>query len=123
MLGIGTRVLVTSGSGRSDRVTLTDDSGTSTLGTVPDGVEVEIVAWRPRRGGDTRYRVVTTGDRVEGWLGAGSLKPRPAPPPPPRPLVAAAPPARVVTSSRAPLRAAAPVAASAASKRTRRGTR
>ena len=82
VLGVGSRVLVTSGNGRSDHVTLTDDSGTSMLGTVASGVEVEIVAWRPRRGGDTRYRVVTTRDRVEGWLGAASLQPRQLPPPP-----------------------------------------
>jgi hypothetical protein len=87
VLGIGTRVLVTSGGNRSDRVTLTDDSGTSPLGTVAHGVEVEIVAWRPRRGGDTRYRVVTTGDRVEGWLGAASLQPRQPPPAPPKPII------------------------------------
>jgi hypothetical protein len=58
-------------------VTLTDDSGTNVLATVADGVEVEILAWLPRRGGDTRYRVTPTGGGVEGWLGAASLQPRP----------------------------------------------
>src|SRR5438132_385651 len=57
-LGVGSRVTVTCRSDGSDRVTLTDDNGTSALATVAEGVEVEILAWRPRRGADTRYRVV-----------------------------------------------------------------
>ena len=136
MLGVGSRVLVTSGNGRSDHVTLTDDSGTSMLGTVASGVEVEIVAWRPRRGGDTRYRVVTTRDRVEGWLGAASLQPRqlppapkpvlkpvlkpapkPAPKPVPKPVVTAVPSGRLAS----PARPSSTVAA--APKRARKGTR
>jgi len=78
VLAVGWRVVVTSRSNGSGRVMLTDDSGTSTLATVPDGVEVEILAWRPRRGGDTRYRVVPTNGGVEGWLGAASLRTRQA---------------------------------------------
>jgi hypothetical protein len=82
VLGIGSRVLVASRNGRSGHVTLTDDNGTSAVATVADGVEVEILAWRPRRGGETRYRVVSTSGGVEGWLGATSLRPRqPAPSP------------------------------------------
>ena len=131
MLGVGSRVLVTSGNGRSDQVTLTDDSGTSQLATVASGAEVEIVAWRPRRGGDTRYRVVTTNDRIEGWLGAASLQPRQLPPAPKpvvtkpvltkpvltKPVVAAVPAARLA----APARPSS--AAPAAPKRVRKGTR
>src|SRR5262245_49376845 len=120
VLGVGSRVTVISGNGRSDRVTLTDDSGTSMLATVAHGVEVEIVAWRPGRGGDTRYRVCTTGDRVEGWLAAGSLQPRrlaPAPKPAP-----AAVPAAVVSPRRAPVRPSSSAAPAAAS-RARKGTR
>src|SRR5207249_1525252 len=76
VLGVGRRVVVTCRKNGSDRVTLTDENGTSALATVADGVEVEILAWRPRRGGDTRYRVVSTSGGIEGWLGAASLKPR-----------------------------------------------
>src|SRR5262245_46969785 len=120
VLGVGSRVTVISGNGRSDRVTLTDDSGTSMLATVAHGVEVEIVAWRPRRGGDTRYRVVTTGDRVEGWLGAASLQPRQRPPEP-KPAPAAVR-AGIVSPRQAPARpssSAAPAAAKGVRKETR----
>lgn len=120
MLGVGSRVTVISGDVRSDRVTLTDDSGTSMLATVAHGVEVEILAWRPRRGGDTRYRVVTTGDRVEGWLGAASLQARQLPPAP-KPAPAAVP-AAIVSPRRAPAQASSPTAPAAA-KRVRKGTR
>src|SRR5262245_58147797 len=82
VLGVGSRATVVSRNGQSDHVTLTDDSGSGVLATIAHGVEVEIVAWRPGRGGDTRYRVATTGDRVEGWLGAASLQPRQKPPEP-----------------------------------------
>jgi len=119
VLGVGSRVVVTSGNGRSDRVTLTDDSGTSMLATVASGVEVEIVAWRPRRGGDRRYRVVTTSDRIEGWLGAASLQPRQLPPAPKS--VAAAVPPRLVAPTRPAARPSAAMPASA--KRTRKGAR
>ena len=90
-IGVGSRVLVTCHAGESDGVTLTDESGNSALTTVADGAEVEILAWRPRRGADTRYRVVATGGGVEGWLGAKSLKPR-QPPPSPKAAVIVAPP-------------------------------
>ena len=90
VLGIGSRVLVASRSGRSGQVTLTDDAGTSAVATVGDGVEVEILAWRPRRGGETRYRVASTSGGVEGWLGVTSLRPR-QPSPSAKPASAAAP--------------------------------
>jgi len=107
ILGVGWRVLVTAGGGSSKRVTLTDETGTSALGTVADGVEVEILAWRPRPGGDTRYRVFLRSGGLEGWLGAGSLRPRvtpaPAKPAAPPPAPAALPlPARVRTAAAAP---------------------
>ncbi len=96
VLGVGSRVLVTSRSGGSGRVTLTDDNGTTALTTIATGVEVEILAWRPRRGGDTRYRVVLTTGGVEGWVGAESLRPHP-PAPVPKVAVAVAPSARPVS--------------------------
>ena len=79
VLGVGWRVLVASQSA-GDRVTLTDDTWVSALATVADGAEVEILAWRPHRGSDTRYRVVSTGGGVEGWLGGASLRTRPRSP-------------------------------------------
>ena len=118
VLGVGSRVTVVSRNGRSDHVTLTDDSGTGMLATIAPGVEVEIVAWRPGRGGDTRYRVVTTGDRVEGWLGAASLQPRQIVPEP-RP---AALPAGIVSPRRGPTRQSSS-GAPAAAKRVRKGSR
>jgi hypothetical protein len=76
VLGVGSRVVVTCRNGGSGSVTLTDDTGTRALATVDDGVEVEILAWRPRRGGDTRYRVASTTGGIEGWLGAANLQAR-----------------------------------------------
>jgi len=73
-------------------VSLTDDEGKS-VSQLADGVEVEILAWRPR-GSGTRYRVQSTrGDHAEGWLAADELRagrdPVPTPSPDPAPRVAA----------------------------------
>ena len=78
VLGVGSRVLVMA-RGSGSGVRLMDAAGTNAIATVADGAEVEILAWHPRRGGETRYRVVQTTGGVEGWIGATSLKPRPAP--------------------------------------------
>src|SRR5262249_42843256 len=91
ILAVGRLAVVTCRSEKSDRGTLTDENGTAALAPVADGVEVEILAWRPRRGGGTRYRVVPTKGGVEGWVGAASLKAREIPPPP-RVAAAARPP-------------------------------
>jgi hypothetical protein len=56
-------------------VTLTDIEGTTPLATVADGLEVEILAWKPFGAGGIRYRVLSTKGGVEGWLGAASLRP------------------------------------------------
>jgi hypothetical protein len=127
-------VLVSARDGGSERVTLTDDTGTSALATVAHGVEVEILAWRPRRGGDTRYRVVCTSGGIEGWLSATNLQARR--PPPPKVVVPAAPSRRPVLPAPVPLvgaqrtrRPAAAVAvlatktAKTATKTTKRVTR
>lgn len=100
VLGVGSRVIVTCRGAGADRVTLMDASGTSALATVANGVEVEILAWHPRRGGETRYRVVSTKGGVEGWLGAGSLQPRPPSPLPIAPP--AAPSDRLASPTRTP---------------------
>src|SRR5439155_19735387 len=47
---VGSRVLLRAAGG-SGRVTLTDDAGTSAVATLADGIEVELLAWRPRHGG------------------------------------------------------------------------
>lgn len=96
VLGVGWRVIVKSQGGEG-RVTLTDETGTSALATVEDGTEVEILAWRPHRGGDTRYRVVSTPGGVEGWLGGASLRARP--PSPSFTVAPAAAPPKTVTAS------------------------
>lgn len=99
-LGVGSRAHVMCSAGESAGVTLTDDSGTSVLTTVADGAEVEILAWRPRRGADTRYRVVSTGGGIEGWLGAKNLRPRAQPVPSPKAPASAAPVARIALPAR-----------------------
>jgi len=76
-IGVGWRAVVRSGG--SPNVTLTDEAGIATLANVADGIEVEILAWRPTRGGEARYRVVTTSGGVEGWLGAAKLQRREIP--------------------------------------------
>jgi len=78
ILAVGWRVLVASPAGRGNRVTLTDSDGSTAVSTVPDGAEVEILAWRPRRSGSTLYHVQPTGGGAAGWLTGASLKPRAA---------------------------------------------
>jgi hypothetical protein len=123
VLGVGSRAVVTSPGTGSRCVTLTDDSGANALATVADGVEVEITAWRPRRGSNALYRVVSTTDGVEGWLGAESLQPR-ALPSPPKPATGAptatrTPVAEPQPAQRSPV--AVPIGRSPS--RTRRRTR
>ncbi len=73
VLAVGRRVYVARSQDGPARVTLTDDAGANALATLADGNEVEILAWRPR-GSGTRYRVRSTHDGLEGWLGAGNLR-------------------------------------------------
>ena len=80
VLSVGRRVFLNCPKGDHRRVTLMDDAGQNTRHSLADGVEVEILAWRPRAPGGARYRVlVMGGDRVEGWLGAADLRPAPVP--------------------------------------------
>ena len=72
VFAIGRRVRVGCSADSPRRVTLTDDVGTSTLGTLSDGSEVEILAWRPL-GSGTRYQVRATQHNLEGWLTVGDL--------------------------------------------------
>ncbi len=80
VLSVGRRVFVNCPRERSGRVVLTDDAGRTAPHSLADGAEVEIVAWRPRGSGGTRYRVHATRDGLEGWLSVDDLRPtaRPA---------------------------------------------
>lgn len=105
VLSVGRRVFVNCSGGSNRRVTLTDDIGQTALGTLTDGIEVEVIAWKPR-GGGTRYRVKHHKDGLEGWLSVDELRvtPRPAsatPPPAATPPAAAAAAAARPTPARA----------------------
>jgi bifunctional ADP-heptose synthase (sugar kinase/adenylyltransferase) len=64
--GDGHRVHVWhAGAGRPARQS---DDGLTVVTTLGAGAEVEIVAWRPRRGGSTTYCVRPTSGGTEGWL-------------------------------------------------------
>jgi hypothetical protein len=92
VFAVGQRALLACATDGRGRVTLTDEAGTAAVVTLSAGTEVAIVAWRPRRGGGTRYRVVVSSDGTEGWVGVASLAPRPVAPAPVRAVVA--PPVR-----------------------------
>jgi hypothetical protein len=94
VLGVGWRVLVIRGEMPSGPIALTDPSG-SAVGSVLDGDEVEILAWRPGRSVDPHYRV-RSGAGTEGWIEAANLarKSVPVPVVPPKPVVEASAPVR-----------------------------
>src|SRR6185295_15946437 len=73
VLAVGRRVYVARSKDGPRRVALMDDGGASTLGSLVDGNEVEILAWLPR-GSGTRYRVRSTREGLEGWLGVANLR-------------------------------------------------
>jgi hypothetical protein len=54
-------------------VTLTDDAGEKSVGSLKRGTQVEILAWRPLGSNGTRYQVRSTLTGVEGWLGVGNI--------------------------------------------------
>src|SRR3989475_4401126 len=96
VLAVGRRGYVARSEDGPARVTLTDDAGANALATLADGNEVEILAWRPR-GSGTRYRVRSTRDGLEGWLGVGNLRSAqsavlPAPTRPAAPATGSVPP-------------------------------
>lgn len=57
---------------RPGEVLLTDESGTPTRGMLPDGEEVEILAWSTKR--SVRYQVHCLGSGAQGWLIAQFLR-------------------------------------------------
>src|SRR5213593_2229086 len=96
VLSVGRRVVVR-GPRDDGRVALTDALGTADAGSLPDGAEVEILAWRPRGPGGARYQVQSTRDGLEGWLSADHLRALAAvkpPAPEPAPVAVADPPRR-----------------------------
>ena len=99
VLAVGGRVLVTARPG-VPVVALSDENGVATGASMGTDKEVEIVAWRPRGPSGPRYRVRNASDGVEGWVDAGSLRPRPVLPVAPRPqkLPPAPPPRAAVTA-------------------------
>jgi hypothetical protein len=74
VFAVGRRVYVASSGGRLAHVALTDDAGADARTHLADGAEVEILAWRPRGFGDTRYRVRSTHNGLEGWLAVDNLR-------------------------------------------------
>jgi hypothetical protein len=84
-MAVGQHVFVNCPGNRTGSVVLADESG-KVLSAVhlADGVEVEVIAWRPRGASDTRYRVRTPSDAADGWLPSANLRKTlvPAPEPP-----------------------------------------
>jgi hypothetical protein len=74
VLAVGRRVSVTGTEGFPARVSLMDDSGAASVGSLVDGAEVEVVGWRPSGSRGVRYQVRATRDGLEGWVPAGSLR-------------------------------------------------
>ena len=70
VFAVGRRVYVTCSVAR---VTLTDDGGDHSVGSLKRGTQVEIIAWRPLGSTGTRYRVRSPLTGVEGWLGAANI--------------------------------------------------
>jgi len=76
-----------------------DETGTTAIGKLSGGSEVEILAWRPRGAEGTRYRVRATRNALEGWLGVASLS-SPAKPSALVRAAAAAPPVPALASGK-----------------------
>ena len=94
MLPVGRRVFVNCPRDEGS-VSLTDALEKGGAGSLPDGAEVEILAWRPRGPGGARYQVQSTRDGLEGWVSADHLRAPAAlgpPAPQPTPAPAADPP-------------------------------
>jgi hypothetical protein len=80
-MAVGLRVFVNCPGDRSGSVILGDASG-KVLSAVhlADGVEVEVIAWRPGWS-DARYRVRASAGGADGWLPADNLRRALVPPP------------------------------------------
>jgi len=73
VFAVGQRAFVSDPSGRKGEVVLVDASAKVALGHLVDGVEVEILAWIPRKLA-TLYRVQSTEHRTQGWLRVANLR-------------------------------------------------
>jgi hypothetical protein len=74
VMAVGQHVFVNTPGDRSGSVTLADVSGkTPTSVHLADGIEVEVLAWRPGGFSDTRYRVRDP-HGADGWLPAENLR-------------------------------------------------
>ena len=74
VFAVGRRMFIACTTARVSSVILTDDSGAIVCGSLRDGAEVEIVAWRPLGSRGTRYLVRSSSTGIEGWLGAADLR-------------------------------------------------
>jgi hypothetical protein len=74
VFAVGGRAYIACPTGSSSGVTLTDESGNVPVANLVDGSEVTILAWRPGRASETRYRVRATATGTDGWLPVGNLR-------------------------------------------------
>ena len=74
VFAVGRRVYVACSREHSPQVALKDEAGHVARSNLSDGTEVEILAWRPRGFGETRYHVRSTGTGLEGWLAVDNLR-------------------------------------------------
>ena len=71
---VGRRVSVVASGSYPGHVALTDESGANPLANLPDGAEVEILAWRTSGSRGTRYRVRAIETGRDGWLAVASIR-------------------------------------------------
>jgi hypothetical protein len=88
ILAIGQRAFINRPGDAALMVSLTDERGVPAA-TLSDGVEVEIIAWRPRGSTGTRYRVRNHSDGSDGWRAAEELRTTALRPPAPEPIARA----------------------------------
>ena len=97
VFAVGQRVFVHCIGDRGGSVVLADDTGNASRESLADGVEVEVVAWRPRGSAGTRYRIRAGHDGTDGWVHSSNLRtslvPPAAPPPGATPAGGNPPPA------------------------------
>ena len=88
VIAIGQRVFVNCPeSSDSGTLFLGDETGkVISAQRVADGLEVEVIAWRPRGANGTRYRVRVPSTGADGWLPADNLRKLLVPLPPPASL-------------------------------------
>jgi hypothetical protein len=99
VLAVGHRATIRSAGPGTKGATLTDENGTAAIMTLDEGTVVDIVAWKPRGAGGTRYRIrCAEGDDREGWVGSANLAAIPVPPPRPRVLPPATTTPKAVTA-------------------------